>query len=497
VSEQVELGYVTTVHSKIGRTVDRCYELATESSTWNGIYTGATRGKDSNVILVPVEHDEQGRPIETGVEVLARIAERAGDTELSATRAQDEELEAVTHLARLGPIYENELAKHTTERQREAFERAFGAGWSAVLDDDPATPALYRLTNALETEGHDVDALLTAARDKGELGSARSVAQVLHSRIVDAAGPVAPEPSQRKRFVDAVPPGDTPELRYLRDVAAHMDARSAYLGDGQALNPEPWALKHLGPVPDDPVARLDWTAKAADVAAYREQYGITDPENPIGEAPERKAAEQRAAWERAYGAIGRPAENEDVARRTDGELLLDVDQYRRIEGWMPPEVSDRLRTSTIAQRDYETQAALKRAAGDVEGAERAAALGARLGESVSKLEVVAEARREAEERFAAEREAANAAARELARRRGVDDDHSPDEPAQVEHDVAQAEQQRSFLLDEAVERAHQVSRELAAERELEEQQQLEEQREIDELHHEHSAEHEQGYGHEH
>jgi hypothetical protein len=472
VSQHVELGYVTTVHSKIGRTVENGYELVTDASSWNGIYTGATRGKDTNVIFMPVNH-EDGLPVETGAQVLARLAERE-DAELSATEAQKQELDAPRHLARLGPIYDNELAKHTRQEQQELFERVLPPEYAEALKTDQSAAALFRLTSALQREGHDVEQIVRDAVTKRELGSAESVGQVLHWRITRDVGPVAPRDvaAGRTRFVDAVPAGDTPELNHLRQVAEVMDQRVDSLGSRQVEEPEPWAIKYLGDVPEDPIDRMGWTEKAAQVAAYREQYNITDPDNAIGEAPGRSAAEQRAAWEGSYVAIGRPAENEDVARLSEGELLLNVDEYRRIEAWLPPDVSDKLQTTSTAARDYATRATLDRAKGDVEAAERGERMAARMVDSAAKFEEVQAARRMAEEFTAAEREKANAAQRELDRRRAAVEDQE----SQAQNERKEQEQ-RDFTIDDALDRARQVRQEIEAERAIEEQQRQVEQQE--------------------
>ncbi|MEA2202435.1 MAG: hypothetical protein QOI89_3036, partial [Solirubrobacteraceae bacterium] len=123
VRDNIELGYVTTVHSKIGRTVWNGYNLVTNASTWPTIYTALTRGANLNIIFVPVEHDNKDVAIETGGQVLARIAAEhrrmlADPDAASASTRQQLELDAVHHMARIGPIYENELLAHKqAERQ--------------------------------------------------------------------------------------------------------------------------------------------------------------------------------------------------------------------------------------------------------------------------------------------------------------------------------------------------------------------------------------------
>jgi conjugative relaxase-like TrwC/TraI family protein len=469
VRKDVELGYVTTVHSKIGRTVERSYALGLDPNDWHVVYTAMTRGAESNVILVPVAHDEDGRPIETGAEVLQGAAERhregLGDIErASATEALRQELDGVTHLARLGPIYENELLKHAKVEHEDVLRRVLGDEQFERMSHDEEAAPLYRLTRALEREGHDVETVVREAVEQRELESAESIAKVLHTRIVTNVGPSWGRGDSR--FVDAVPEGDTPELNYVRAVAEKMDERVVELGQRQADAPEPWAVQNLGPLPSDPVERLQWLEKAGAVAAYREQYGQNDPERAIEEAPGRHVPEQRAAWERAYDALGRPAENEDVARLSDGELLLNVERQRRIEAWLPPDVSKQLENTSRAARDYEAAAALDRARGQDESAALNERLAASMKERAETFERVHAVRREAEARYAAEREAANASQLEYERRHPTPraEDEVRDERTEERTEDRTGERQRSWTVDEAIERADDVSRHLAADR---------------------------------
>jgi conjugative relaxase-like TrwC/TraI family protein len=490
VHDYVELGYVTTVHSKIGRTVWNSYNLVTNSSTWPVIYTALTRGANLNIIFVPVEHDDKGVAIETGAEVMARIAadhrRMLSDPDAaSATERQRQELDAVTHMARIAPIYDNELLRQTQAVYQELFERVLSPEHAAALAHDQATPALYRLTHALQREGHDVEQVVRDAVHRRELDSAQSVAEVLHWRISSEVGPPAPKDITftRTRYADQVPAGDTPEHDYLRRLAEVMDRRVDDLSARQVQNPEPWALRYLGDVPDDPIQRITWSDRAGRVAAYREQYGVSTPEDAIGEAPGRSAVEQRAAWEESYVALGRPAAHDDVARLGDGELLLAINQYHRIQAWMPPDVSDRLATTLAAAREYDTQAALDKARGDLDTASRAERIAARLTQQASALEEIHSARRRAEEATAEQRHQANLAQVEYDRRH-------PTVGADEEHQTTSAQQpHRSFTLEDALTRVRQVTRELDAERQAQQEREQQQMHGYDPHRHDLSAEH--------
>jgi hypothetical protein len=78
-----------------------------------------------------------------------------------------------------------------------------------------------------------------------------------------------------------------------------MDARKKRLGVHAADSALPWAVSALGPVPEHPVARLDWQRRATSIAAWRELSGYHQPADPIGPEPAAAAPDLRAAWHEA------------------------------------------------------------------------------------------------------------------------------------------------------------------------------------------------------
>ena len=157
-------------------------------------------------------------------------------------------------------------------------------------------------------------------------------------------------------WADRVPSTGSADLdRYLRELAEAMDDRIRRLGEHAAATQPPWARQALGPVPADPVARLDWEQRASLVAAYRERYGYAHPADPIGPAPAKTSPEARAAWHAALGALGR-VDGIDLRACTDGELWLRRSTYERETAWAPPHVAEELRLVRIAERDAHVNA---------------------------------------------------------------------------------------------------------------------------------------------
>src|SRR5258708_5213919 len=72
-----------------------------------------------------------------------------------------------------------------------------------------------------------------------------------------------------------VPDMGDPELQqFVSELATAQDERVDRLGEHAAEAEPAWAVEALGPVPDDPVDRLDWTQRAGKISSYRERYGI-------------------------------------------------------------------------------------------------------------------------------------------------------------------------------------------------------------------------------
>ena len=95
-------------------------------------------------------------------------------------------------------------------------------------------------------------------------------------------------------------------------------------------------------MPDDPLDRLEWQHRAADVGAYRELYSYDHPTEPIGPEPTGDSPEKRAAWHSAFAALG-PADGVDLRSLPDGSLLHMRGTYAAETAWAPRHVGRELR----------------------------------------------------------------------------------------------------------------------------------------------------------
>jgi hypothetical protein len=143
---------------------------------------------------------------------------------------------------------------------------------------------------------------------------------------------------------------DAARQAYVAKIAALMDARKDRIGEHAVGHPPAWATAALGPVPADPVGRLEWQKQAASIGAWRELSGYDHPADPIGPEPAAAAPDARAAWHEALAALG-PAGGADVRGMPDGRLWHLRDTYPVETAWAPRYVGDELRQVRAAAWD--------------------------------------------------------------------------------------------------------------------------------------------------
>jgi conjugative relaxase-like TrwC/TraI family protein len=365
-----ELGYAVTDHVAQGRTVHTGLAVITGTENRQHAYVALTRGTDANLAYVFTTSPKQADPVpgprpapelarydkisaerasvpapETGpaqpgpaLGVLAAVLDHDGE-QLSATQTRQQALADADHLAVLHAIWTAETAPARQQRYRDLLTAALppehhrGSGHKARW--------LWRTLRGAELAGLDPAQVLAEAIAERELDSARDVPAALDARIRYRLG--SPVPLPAGPWSEQVPPIADPERRaYLTQIAALMDARKDRLGEHAADHALPWAVPALGPVPEDPPARLDWQNKAASIGAWRELSGYHHPTDPIGPEPATAAPDLRAAWHEALTALG-PADGPDVRGMPDGRLLHLRDTYPIETAWAPAYVGDELR----------------------------------------------------------------------------------------------------------------------------------------------------------
>jgi hypothetical protein len=381
-----DLGYAVTGHKGMGGTVHGGLALVTGTESREWLYVALTRGTDDNT-AVAVTHEGVREKGGATVAIQAREAdpkpgtrpdpelarrerldrERAGmppepaekpddevrdplavladcldreDAEPSASDYRDRALSNADHLGILHARWADLAGQADRERYHQLILDALPREYHHD-DLGPKATWLWRDLRTAEMAGLDPGEVARAAVNSNTLADARSIAGVLHKRLEQIVKPLVPLP--QKPWTDRPRQFDDPEIaQYEADLRQAMDARADRLGQHAIQTSPAWAVQALGPVPEDPVARLDWQQRATRIATYRELYGVGDDREVIGKEPTGNAPEMRAAWHDAFAAITR-TDGVDVRELPDRSLQHMRGSYQSETGWAPPHVGRQLR----------------------------------------------------------------------------------------------------------------------------------------------------------
>lgn len=429
--EHVRLAYASTVHAAQGRTVDTSHSIITQSSGPEALYVSGTRGRQTNhfYAVCEVEADSDRDEIKEHALAVMRSALTPGHKDLSALEVQRQEFDAAVSLGRLGPIWGDVVSRISETKYEFLLGQHLTRSQLQAVKESEARGALFGLMRAAERAGRDIAALIPAVIAQRELGTAESVAQVLHWRLSKAVGELheiadGTVPS----FTAQTPEVDSPIGAYAIQLAAAMDRRVAQLGELAAEERPEWT-ECLGEAPTDPAERLLFTQRLAAIAAYRDQYGYSAPRDPIGPLPSRSAVDQYFAWNRANRAIGR-TDVVDIAGAGNAKLHKLIADYQREVEWAPPHVDEEMKSAYTVIRKRETELrklVIKQLAHPDD--ERARLIKNRqivldaLREEAKSFEVMADARQQWWDETAPARQLAEAAIDELTKR--IDDYEPP------------------------------------------------------------------------
>ena len=381
-----DLGYAVTGHKGMGGTVHAGSALVTGREPREWLYVAMTRGIEDNTVVAithegvkdtggatvaiqpkeadpkpgtlpdpelarreRMERERAGLPPEPAgepedevrdpVAVLADCLDRE-DAELAASDHQARSLANADHLGVLYARWADLAGAADRERYHQLVMDALPEEYRRV-DLGPKATWLWRDLRAAEAAGLDAGEVIQAAVNSHTLADARSIAGVLHKRLSLIVGPLVPRP--QKPWNDRPRQFDDPEIaQHEADLRRAMDERVERLGEHAVETSPAWAVQALGPVPDDPVARLDWQQRASKIATYQDLFGVGDEQDTIGREPTGNAPEMRGAWHDAFLSIIR-GHGVDVRALPDRSLIHMRNSYQAETGWAPPHVGKHLR----------------------------------------------------------------------------------------------------------------------------------------------------------
>ena len=363
--ENAELGYAVTDHTAQGRTVHTGLAVITGTEDRQHAYVALTRGTDVNTAYVFTVSPKRADPVpgprpapelarydrrstapddqpatrtQEALAVLAGVLDRDGQQH-SATQARNQALSDADHLALLHAIWAAETTPARHQRYQDLLLQALPPGYRTPSSHQAKW--LWRTLRAAELAGLNPSQALAAAIGERDLAGARDIPAVLDNRLRHRLGSLVPlPPGPWSAQLPAI--ADPGRRAYTAQIAALMDARKDRIGEHAAEHAPPWAINALGPVPGDPLDRLDWQRRASSIGAWRELSGHDHPTEPIGPEPAAAAPDTRAAWHEAFAALA-PVEGPGVRGLPDGTLLHLRDTYPIETAWAPQYVGDELR----------------------------------------------------------------------------------------------------------------------------------------------------------
>lgn len=194
VAGQVQLLYASTAHRVQGTTVDTAHALITPEMSRESFYVVASRARQATTFytathdLLPPDEDERPDAARTDPrsyaarEVLENVLAREG-TELSATETIRDAQDQAGSLATLVPRYQHAAQLLADARYRRVAVDVLGEGDGGLLVADPAWGAVVRALVGAEATGWQPGPLLAEVAGRRELGTARSIGEVIAWRI--------------------------------------------------------------------------------------------------------------------------------------------------------------------------------------------------------------------------------------------------------------------------------------------------------------------------
>jgi AAA domain len=408
-----ELGYAGNVHVAQGRTVDTAHLLVTDTLSRQSLYVGMTRGREANTAHVVTGQTAPGHQLyqqATPEAVIKNVIERDAE-DLSATEAirQSQDWAGGTgHLLNLWsaaarPAINAEIDQQITARLIEHEAQRY--------QREHSRKALHAALRQAQLAGHDIHAIIDQIT-QGSMDGARSIASVLHGRLQRLH---LPDPGIPATWAQRTPASAPPVAHQL---ASGLDHHTQELGQRHTADPQPWLTRHLGILPAGASSALaaDYTSRAGIAAAYRENAGITNPEQAVSPEPHHGNPELEHQRRETIRALEIADEAAMWAGMDRGELEAHQAAAERAQATAPPDVASQLRATAQAEADARQQAADAQIRNDQTQAASASALVGDLAGRRQQLEADDTTYEAWTNRTSGARESGNKAAAELHRR---------------------------------------------------------------------------------
>lgn len=278
-------GYAITGHKAQGMTTGKAYVLGTDDLYREWGYVAMSRGIVENHLYVVAprsrERDEyapankERDPVETLIASLEYSRAQTGALDVVARDgiAEMTTADLVTERTRLAErLAENQGGGELdrVRRQRADADRLVGDGHRRAAEPERRQDPQAAADRAVEAQARERAARLAARQE--ELERAAPVARPAADRAQDA-------------------------VRYTA-IGGELDRRQQARTRLAMVERPEYLLRELGPYPHRRSKRRTWRHAAHRIEAYREDFGVKDPERALGAAP--RDLRQRAAWREAH-----------------------------------------------------------------------------------------------------------------------------------------------------------------------------------------------------
>ncbi|MEU0938943.1 MobF family relaxase [Embleya sp. NPDC005971] len=352
---------------------DLAESLATLAPQWGDVVEEHDAARFGRILLAELGPEQYARlRDEAAYGSLVRLARQVGESgrwdpaEMLASVIRGRGMDGVESIGR---VVHWRMSEEITQRSARAAQidahEAAGAEETQIERVDQALAPVQGIDLAL---GWDDQGRPTEEAERRALAQVEAMQQVevLHLGQGDEVRSRQAEAERQRVEARADYLSRTPETLtgpvgwWARQVARVMDHRVERLGERMTDAPPAWAIERLGQVPEDPLARRDWTKAAGLAQAYREAHGYEDPGAAIGPIPPPGSVDARHAWERAARALGIDL-HADAAAAPDADLRRRVADYEREEQWAPQHVGERLKDAHLTREHWRGEMVVARA----------------------------------------------------------------------------------------------------------------------------------------
>jgi len=292
VAEHVDLGYAVTTHRAQGITTNTSHVLVTTATTRENLYVGLTRGRYNNHAWVATDQpdDTHASPYlyehaKTATDVLTAVLKNSG-TEPSAHQTAQYEHKRWNRIDYLVAMYMT--IYNAAQHERWATLIANSGLEPYQVDQVLASDAFQSLCAELarmESLGRSPETTLPRIIASRPLDGSDDMAAVLHHRVEAVNDNPNNRPHKRQRYILVLVPEVIGPIRddmrtSLRQIENKICSRAQELAQQARVTHQPW-LDHLVSRPADPRMTDPWNDMIAAIAAYRENWNITD-KTPYG-----------------------------------------------------------------------------------------------------------------------------------------------------------------------------------------------------------------------